>query len=75
VRPNLEEYRGREMNEPRIRIEGIGPVLQADIALRPLTIFIGPNNVGKSYTSIIIHALKNALLDAVSTFRMRFLRK
>jgi len=63
------------MNEPRIRVEGIGPILQADIALRPLTIFIGPNNVGKSYTSVVIHALKNALLDAVRTFRVQFFEK
>jgi len=34
-----------------------GPVVKARIVLRPLTVFIGPSNTGKSYLAILIYAL------------------
>ncbi|RLI48851.1 MAG: hypothetical protein DRO73_08070 [Candidatus Thorarchaeota archaeon] len=44
----------------RFAIENLGPVRHADIEIRPLSVFIGPNNAGKSYVSTIIHALGSA---------------
>jgi len=33
---------------PRIKVKGLGPISEVDVELRPLTVFIGPNNSGKS---------------------------
>lgn len=41
-----------------ISVENYGPIAEAkDIELRPLTIFVGPSNTGKSYLAILIYAL------------------
>ncbi len=41
----------------RIKVEDFGPIVRADVDLRPLTVFIGPSNTGKSYLAILIYAL------------------
>ncbi|MCY4674894.1 MAG: AAA family ATPase [Bacteroidetes bacterium] len=38
-------------------VTDFGPIQQADINLRPLSVFIGPSNTGKSYLAILIYAL------------------
>ena len=45
--------------QPKIRLEvrEFGPVAEADVELRPLTVFVGPSNTGKTYLSILIYAL------------------
>jgi predicted ATPase len=40
-----------------IKIKNFGPISSADIDLKPLTIFVGPNMSGKSYAATLIHAL------------------
>jgi predicted ATPase len=40
----------------RISVTNIGPVKRADIELAPLTVFIGPNNSGKSVIATLIYA-------------------
>jgi hypothetical protein len=45
----------------RIRIENLGPIRSGEFELRPLTIFIGPNNSGKTYAATAAYALVNAL--------------
>jgi len=37
-------------------IRELGPVKEADIELKPLTIFIGKNNTGKTWTAYLIAA-------------------
>ena len=44
----------------RIRVEDFGPVSSGTVDLRPLTIFIGPNNSGKSYMSMLVHSILSA---------------
>ena len=39
-----------ERHEPR-------PIARANIELRPMTVFVGPSNTGKSYLAILIYAL------------------
>ena len=34
-----------------------GPIIKATVDLRPLTVFVGPSNTGKSYLAILIYAL------------------
>jgi predicted ATPase len=38
-----------------------GPINHCEITLRPLTLFIGPNNSGKSYLATLIHSLFEAI--------------
>ena len=41
----------------RLDVSNFGPIVQASVDLRPLTVFIGPSNTGKSYLAILIYAL------------------
>ncbi len=51
------------MNEPdskdvlELEVKDFGPIVDAKIELRPLTVFVGPSNTGKSYLAILIYAL------------------
>ncbi len=36
----------------QIAVQNFGPVAKADIDLRPLTVFVGESNTGKTYLSV-----------------------
>ena len=58
----------------KLSVSDFGPIARADIDLRPLTLFIGPSNTGKSYLAIMIYAL-HKLFDGHMQeymFRSRF---
>jgi len=40
-----------------IEVEDFGPIVYAKLDLRPMTVFIGPSNTGKSYLAILQYAL------------------
>ena len=40
-----------------LSVKNFGPIYSAEIELRPLTVFVGPSNTGKSYLAILIYAL------------------
>ena len=40
-----------------LEVQDFGPIVDAQIDLRPLTVFVGPSNTGKSYLAILIYAL------------------
>ena len=40
-----------------VKVKYFGPLIEADISLRPLTVFIGENNAGKSYTALLHYAI------------------
>ena len=40
-----------------LEVTNFGPIAKAKIDLRPLTVFVGPSNTGKSYLAILIYAL------------------
>lgn len=44
-------------------VTNFGPINSAKIELRPLTIFVGPSNTGKSYMAMLIYALHRAIAD------------
>ena len=47
-----------EKEHMKISVENFGPIAEArDIDLRPLTVFVGPSNTGKSYLAVLIYAL------------------
>ena len=41
----------------RLEVQDFGPVAQASVQLRPLTVFVGPSNTGKTYLALLIYAL------------------
>ena len=40
-----------------LSVRSFGPIVEADIDLRPMTVFVGPSNTGKSYLAVLIYAL------------------
>ncbi len=40
-----------------LEVNNFGPIAKAKLELRPLTVFVGPSNTGKSYLAILIYAL------------------
>ena len=49
-----------ERRHPNIQIavENFGPIEKAEVDLRPLTVFVGESNTGKTYLSALIYALQ-----------------
>lgn len=41
----------------KIEIQNFGPIAEGKIAVKPLTLFVGPNNSGKSYTAMLVHSI------------------
>ena len=52
-----------------LEVSNFGPIVQAKIDLRPLTVFIGPSNTGKSYLATLIYALHRYYCDTSSVNR------
>ena len=53
----------RFLMHPRVQIEvaNFGPIASGGVDLRPLTVFVGPSNTGKTYFAILIYALHQIL--------------
>ena len=43
-----------------IKVQNFGPIEKAEIDLRPLTVFVGESNTGKTYFAELIYALYNS---------------
>ena len=41
----------------KIKFKNLGNVREGEIELRPLTVFIGPNNTGKTYCAYNIYGI------------------
>lgn len=54
-----------------LEVKNFGPIAEARIDLRPLTVFVGPSNTGKSYLAILIYALHRFFGDN-ALIRRRF---
>ena len=48
---------GCVMGFVRLSVRDWGPVREGAVEIRPLTVFIGPNNTGKSYLAMLFYAL------------------
>ena len=44
----------------KLEIKDFGPISKGKITIKPLTIFIGPNNSGKSYAAMIVNSIFEA---------------
>ena len=45
----------------RVAVRNFGPIETGVVDLRPLTVFVGPSNTGKTYMSILVYALHRSL--------------
>ena len=43
-----------------IKVQNFGPIEQAEVDLRPLTVFVGESNTGKTYLAELIYTLYNS---------------
>ena len=59
----------KSQNTPKVAISvrNFGPITEADLDLRPLTVFVGSSNTGKTYLSVLIYAL-HRMFEGFSEF-------
>ncbi len=50
-------------NPLELEVLNFGPIAKAKVKLRPLTVFVGPSNTGKSYLAILTYALHQFFSD------------
>ena len=54
-----------------LKVRDFGPIAEANVTLRPLTVFVGPSNTGKSYLATLIYALHRCFRDTTPLPDMR----
>ena len=59
----MSKIRDAQHSKVEIAVENFGPIAKADIDLRPLTVFVGPSNTGKTYFATLVYALQGAFND------------
>ena len=55
----------------KISVKDFGPIASGTVDLRPLTVFVGPSNTGKTYFAILIYAL-HRILDGFTRFPVMY---
>ena len=55
----------KDTHHPKVEIavENFGPIAEAKIDLRPLTVFVGPSNTGKTYFATLMYVLHGVFND------------
>ena len=51
----------RKQRNVRVGVRNFGPIESGVVDLRPLTVFVGPSNTGKTYMSVLVYALHRSL--------------
>ncbi len=51
----------------KIWVKDFGPIIEGSVSLRPLTIFVGPSNAGKSYLAMLVYSRMQSLEAFSST--------
>jgi len=51
----------------RLKVKNFGYVGEGEIELVPITVLIGPNNTGKSYTAMLLYALIKSTQRIIET--------
>ncbi len=59
----MSEVKDTQHPKVEIAVESFGPIAKANIDLRPLTVFVGPSNTGKTYFATLVYALHGAFND------------
>ena len=61
-----------ESNNLVLNVKDFGPIAEAkDIEIKPMTVFVGPSNTGKSYLAILLHAVLSAKRGDILSSRTR----
>ena len=55
-----------------ISVKNFGPIAEGSVDLKPLTIFVGPSNTGKSYMATAVHTVTNGFANTLSWRRFEF---
>ena len=71
---NVKEAVRTAKEAVQIEVQDFGPIAEAKVDLRPMTVFIGPSNTGKSYLAILIYALHRCFGGGVGPVNRRFRR-
>ena len=58
-------------NNLELEVNDFGPIIAGKIDLRPLTVFVGPSNTGKTYLATLIYALHKHFSKNVYVHRFR----
>ena len=45
----------------RVEVSDFGPIASGTVELRPLSVFVGPSNSGKTYLAVLLYALSESL--------------
>ena len=56
----------------QVDVEDFGPIAKASVDVRPLTVFVGPSNTGKSYLAVLLYALHQCLGGETTPYEGRF---
>ena len=56
----MSKMENTQQSNVKITVKNFGPIAEADIDLRPLTVFVGPSNTGKTYFATLVYALHGA---------------
>ena len=57
----MSEIKDTQHPKVEIAVKNFGPIAEANIDLRPLTVFVGPSNTGKTYFATLVYALHGIL--------------
>ena len=63
----MSEIKDTQHPKVEITVENFGPIAEANIDLRPLTIFVGPSNTGKTYFATLVYALHSIFVGSTHT--------
>ena len=53
----------QEQPKVEIEVKNFGPIAEANIDLRPLTVFVGPSNTGKTYFATLVYTIYGTFYD------------
>lgn len=56
--------RGAERRPLEVEVSNFGPISHGRFVVRPVTVFVGPNNSGKTHASALVHSILSAYRDA-----------
>ena len=71
---SLNKGNGPGDRDYRLQVTDFGPIAHADVEFRPLTVFLGPSNTGKSYLATLSYALHRYFATDNDPYLYRFER-
>ena len=45
----------------KLHVKNFGPIREAEVELKPLTVFVGPSNTGKSYLAMLLYSIAKTM--------------